>query len=112
MRLYPFKWLFRYAQARRRGRRWRQRPLEERIALEAERMQRELGISAIAALAAAEAVELGHDHGLLFDRIEFDDSQLRWQAIYEPREDLWGMEIVLPLGHATEATQRGIGSMN
>lgn len=87
-------------------------PLEQRIAREAERIQAEQGITAIAALAAAEAVETGREHGLRYDRVEFDEEQLQWWAFYESGGHRHPVMICLPLVHATEATQTGIASLN
>lgn len=86
------------------------KPFEERIAIEARRLRDELGISAVAALAAAEAVEFGRDHGLLFDKVSYDDDCLRWWGHFETTAG--GAMVKVPLYHATEATQRGIATLN
>jgi hypothetical protein len=70
------------------------------------------GYEAIAALAAAEAVETGREHGLNYDHVEYDEEQLRWWAYYETGPRRHPVIMVLPLPHATEATQRGIASLN
>jgi len=86
-------------------------PLKERISTEAARLV-EAGYSALSALAAAEAIELGREHNLRFDHLDFDEHRLLWEAHYETgpvRHPTW---VTLPLEHATEATQAGIAPLN
>lgn len=86
-------------------------PLKERITVEAARLV-ESGYSALSALAAAEATELGREHGIRFDHLTFDEHRLLWEAHYETgpvRQPGW---VTLPLEHATEATQAGIAPFN
>lgn len=92
-------------------RRHLRRPLEERIARSAQQL-RENGISALAALAAAEAVEVGLELGYRYDDVTFDEKTLRWSAHYETGPIHCPEMVTLPLTHATEATQRGLAVLN
>lgn len=86
-------------------------PLKERITVEAARLVED-GYSALAALAAAEAVELGREHGIRFDRLTFNEHRLLWEAVYETGPVWHPSWVTLPLEHATEATQAGIAPFN
>jgi hypothetical protein len=103
--------VFRMWRMRRRRREALKIPLEQRIAHHADEL-RKRGYEAIAALAAAEAVETGREHGLNYDHVEYDEEQLRWWGYYETGPRRHPVILVLPLPHATEATQRGIASLN
>lgn len=84
---------------------------EQRVGAHAEKLRGQ-GYSAIAALAAAEAVELGRDHGMRFDRVEHDRDTLRWYGVYETGPHRAPTIVLVPLEHASEAEQTGIGSTN
>lgn len=84
---------------------------DQRIALAADRLRRE-GYTALASLAAAEAIEIGRLHGLRYDRIEHDGDTLRWYGVYETGPMRRPTVVLVPLEHATEAEQRGVASTN
>lgn len=84
---------------------------EQRVGDAAERL-RARGYSAIAALAAAEAIEIGRDHGMRYDRIQHDEDTLRWYGVYETGPHKRPTVVLVPLEYASEAEQTGIGSLN
>lgn len=84
--------------------------LDERIAHAAELLIED-GYEPMAALAAAEAVEIGRERGLYFETVKLEDAGLRWWGVYA-KGDPGGPMVMLPLPHASQAMQRGIGVLN